>query len=321
MTRNLAMIGTGRIADDELAPALKQVNGAQLWSVLSRDQQRAAQFAARHGAAAADPAHTSLETLLADPALDGIIIASPDKLHAEQTIAAARAGKHVLVEKPMATSNEDALAMVGACKEAGVRLAVAYHLRWHQGHRKIAQMIHDGKLGTPHHARALWSWPAADASNWRAGKDVGRWWSLGGVGTHCLDAIRWMFMPACGEITTLKSVIDRSRWSGPHDETAVLALQFESGATAEICTSVLFRANTRLELYCSDGFAVCDKTLGPHGAGKIHVNDQPLEFAVENPYAGEIQNFVEAMDGENTVEVAGNEGARNIELLLEAVDD
>jgi predicted dehydrogenase len=133
MTLKMAMIATGGIADMQLAPALTQAPSAQLWSVYSRDKARAEAFAARHGAASPDAAHDELDALLADPALDAVLIASPDRLHAEQAVRAAKAGKHILTEKPMATDREAAAAMVDAAENAGVVLAVAYHLRWHMG--------------------------------------------------------------------------------------------------------------------------------------------------------------------------------------------
>ena len=100
----IAMIATGGIADKALAPAVTSASGAELWSVLSRDVGRARDFAKRHGAASPQPAYDDLDALLADPELDAVLIASPDGLHAEQCIAAASAGKHVLCEKPMATT-------------------------------------------------------------------------------------------------------------------------------------------------------------------------------------------------------------------------
>lgn len=319
MTLNIALLGTGRIAEDELAPAIAQTDGARLWSVLSRDPVRAAKFAARHGAEAANPAYASLARLLDDPELDAVLIATPDGLHAEQAIAAARAGKHVLVEKPVATTVEDARAMVRACADAGVRLGVAYHLRWHTGHRRLATAARAGEFGRIHHMRAHWTFGQRDADNWRASAEVGRWWGLAGVGTHCLDQVRWMMVPTCGEVTRIQSVIDRSVWKGPHDETAVLALQFESGATAEICTSVLFASPSRLELYADQGIALFDETLGPAGAGEITFDGEPFLFESRNPYVGEIADFVQAIEEERDPEVGGEEGARNVELLLAAV--
>jgi len=321
MTMNIAMLGTGRIADTQLAPAIAKADGVRLWSVLSRDAERGRKFAERHGAAAADAVHTELESLLADDELDAVLIASPDKLHAAQCIAAARAGKHVLSEKPMATDVAEGQAMVDACNEAGVVLAVAYHMRWHAGHRKLAAAVHAGDLGTIRHMRVQWTFLAPNAENWRASAQVGRWWGLAGVGTHCLDQVRWLMVPSCGEIVVQKNLISREVWKGPHDETALISLGFESGATAEICTSVLFDAPRRMEVFGSSGYAICDDTLGPHGAGAIRLGTKPMEFQVSNPYVGEINDFAAAVATGRAPEVDGREGLRNVATLVAAVSE
>ncbi len=330
---NVAVLGIGRIADKHLVPALARVPAARLWSVLSRDAGRAQEFAVRHEAAAPQPAHTDLAALLADPDLHAVIIASPDGLHAEQTLACARAGKHVLCEKPLAISAEEARAMASACAAADVRLGVAYHLRWHTGHRMLRARVAGkgagpgkaGELGELRHMRVAWTYRATDASNWRAAAEVGRWWSLASVGTHAVDLVRWFMTPSCGEVVELKSVITRPVWKGPHDETAVLALRFASGATAEILTSVLFEAPTALEIHGALGSAWADGTLGPHGAGAIRMRPsgggaQPsdLLFKPVNPYVGEIADFVAAIRDGRPPEVDGAEGLRNVELLCQA---
>ncbi len=315
---NLALLGTGRIAERALAPAFRSARGVRLWSVLSRDEERARSFAEGHGAAAGTPAFTDLSELLADSKLDGVIVATPDKLHADQTIAAARAGKHVLVEKPMATSSEDARVMVETASQAGVRLGVAYHLRWHAGHREMKALAEGGKLGELRHVRAQWAWPAPDDSNWRARPEVGRWWSLAGVGTHCLDLIRWFLVPSAGEVTQLEAVVSRSVWRGPHDETATVALRFESGATAEFTCSVLFGAPSRLEVYGASGYAIATGTLGPHGRGHTETNRGPLEYTPRDPYVGELEDFAESIRAGRSPAVDGEEGLRNVELLERA---
>ena len=321
MTMNIAILGTGRIADGQLAPALHQVDGARLWSVLSRDDGRGGEFARRHGAAAANPVYGDLDSLLADPDLDGVLIASPDKLHAPQCIAAARAGKHVLTEKPMATDVAEAQAVVDACDAAGVTLAIAYHMRWHAGHRQLAAAVHGGRLGTIRHMRVQWTFLADSDENWRASSEVGRWWGLAGVGTHCLDQVRWFMVPSCGEIVVQENLISREVWKGPHDETALISLGFESGATAEICSSVLFNAPKRMEVFGSDTYAVCDDTLGPHGGGAISIGGEPMEYRISNPFVGEIADFVAAVAEGRPPEVDGREGLRNVATLVAAVSE
>lgn len=320
MTVNIAMIATGGIADKHLAPALAQSPNAQLWSVYSRDKSRAAGFATKHGAAAAAPAYDDLDALLADDNLHAVLLASPDKLHADQAIRAAKAGKHVLTEKPMATDRDDAAAMIKAADQAGVTLAVAYHMRWHMGHRGLFAAAQNGAFGTLRHIRIQWPTAATNADGWRAKSDVGRWWALAAVGTHCLDQIRWFMRPQCGNIARAESVINRSVYNGPHEETAVLTYQFENGSTAELCASVLYQGPRVMELYGSDGYAICTETLGPHGEGKIETHDGSFDYTPANPYVGEIEDFAAAIREGRAAEVDGREGAANVDFLLKAVD-
>ncbi len=312
---NAAMLGTGRIAELRLAPAIAKSRGIRLWSVLSRDPARAADFARRHGARAPEPAHVHLDQLLADPELDAVVVATPDRLHAAQALAAVEAGKHVLVEKPMVTSTEDGRALVDARDRHRVTVAVGYHLRWHAGHRRVERLVRDGALGHLRHLRAQWTWPASDTSNWRAQPAMGRWWSLAGVGTHCLDTIRWLAVPSCGEVVSVESVTSRSVWGGPHDETAVVVMAFESGATAEFCSSVQFGSPSRLEVYGSGGYVVADRTLTIDGEGSIRTHEGELPFKPTDPYLGEVEDFVGAIRDGRPPAVDAAEGLRNVEIL------
>ncbi len=318
MSFKWGIIGPGKIADRFLAPAIRTVPGAVVWSVLSRDADRARDFAGRHVAQSPTPAYTDYAQLLADPELDAVLLATPDGLHAEQAVAAAKAGKHVLVEKPMATTAEGARAMVDACRAAGVKLGVAYHLRWHAGHRDVVPKIHAGAIGTLRHVRVQWTYHAPDNSNWRASDSVGRWWGLAGVGTHCLDFTRWVMLPGAGEVVEVKSLVTRPVHKGPNDETALVMLRFESGATAEIVTSVLFDSEPSAEIYGVEGSVICRGTLGAFGKGSIVMNGSDHPFPVEDPYRGEIADFMDAVRNDRPPEVDGGEGLRNVEILLKA---
>ena len=95
-------------------------------------------------------------------------------------------------------------------------------------------------------------------------------------------------------------------------------MRFESGATADFCSSVLFESPSRLEIYGAKGYVICEATLGSHGGGKIRTHQGDFAFKPTNPYVGEIKDFVMAIETRRKPEVDGREGLRNVELLVQA---
>lgn len=314
-----AILGPGGIADDQHAPAVKAHPDAILWSVLSRSAQRGADFAQRHDLQSPDPVHTTLDSLLADPDLDGVVIATPDRLHEEQAIAAATAGKHILLEKPMATSIASCNRMIEACNQTGVTLAMAYHHRWHAGHREMKAQVASGLLGSLRHMRIHWTFEAPDGGNWRSRPETGRWWALAANGTHCLDLARWFMLPTEGEIRDVRCLISRAKFDSPHDESAIVLLRFASGATAEICVSVQYASDPRVEIYGDAGWIRMENTLGRHGAGTIVHNDRRIAFLQQNPFLGELDDWIRAVRDGRLPEVSAQEGRTNVKWLLEAI--
>lgn len=313
---NLAIFGLGEVADKVRAPSIRCVPGVQLWSVLSRDLGRAREFARRHEAASPDPAHTDIHRILADPHLHAVLITSPDASHAEQAIAAMRAGKHVFVEKPMAVDAASAESMLRVSIEANVRLGVAYRLRWHVGHRQLFSRLCVGEIGELIHSRFHYSFFDKDHEGWRAKGELSPWWCLGRAGTHVLDFARWLMQPTCGEVQEIRGLISGERWKRATDETALAALRFESGATSEIYISVLFDSESRGEIYGTKGSVVMRDTLTPAAKGQILVNGTELAFDSTNPFHEELADFVAAIREDRSPEVGGLTGVWNVCALL-----
>lgn len=317
----VGLIGPGSVADQWLIPALLKVPNAVFWSVLGRDAGKAAAFASKHQAQSPHAVHTDLESFLADSAVDAVIIASPDKLHHQHALAAAAAGKHVFLEKPMATSLSEAREIRDACQKADVQLMLGYHLRFHSGHQKLAALLATGAIGEIQHMRASWTM-VAPPGDWRA-TALGRWWSLGAVGTHCIDLARYLLGKSCGKIESLTSrqilaqTLEKSQ--GGSDESAFTKLRFASGATADIVNSVVFRAPRSVEIYGSKGFALCLDTLGPRGKGSITVNGAALDFAPQDPYEAELAHFVDCVKTGGVPLCGGSDGVDNVDLLEQAV--
>ena len=144
-TNGWGLIGTGRIAEDRILPGINSYAGNKLIGVVSRDQARAHDFAQRFGA---QHAYTRYDDLLRNPQVTVVAIHTPNALHAEQAIAAARAGKHVFCDKPMATSVADAERIVRECEKAGVKLGVNFHNRFMPCFIETKRVVDSGEIGT-----------------------------------------------------------------------------------------------------------------------------------------------------------------------------
>jgi predicted dehydrogenase len=145
-TVNWGVIGAGDVCERKSGPPLYETARSRLHGIYRRNQDAAADFVARHGHGRVYP---SLEALLGDPDIDAIYVASPHALHAEHTVAALEAGKHVLVEKPMALSIADCERMNEAAAAANRALAVAYYRRGYPSVQRLRALLRDGAIGEP----------------------------------------------------------------------------------------------------------------------------------------------------------------------------
>ena len=197
-----AFIGTGRYPDRVGAPGMALAGDTELIATYSRDRGRAQAFAEKHGAASA---YDSLDDLLKDSKVDAVFIASPNSLHSQHALQAARAGKHVLSEKPMTTTLEDAVAMVRGCRDNGVKLGAGYHLRTHPGHIMAQRLIAEGALGHIAMAQAQWGFGVRGSGGPPPRTGLRLWWddpeliggasTMMGTGVHAVDLLtgelRW----------------------------------------------------------------------------------------------------------------------------------
>jgi 1,5-anhydro-D-fructose reductase (1,5-anhydro-D-mannitol-forming) len=313
----VGIIGTGGIAGTGHAPAINAVNETELVSVLSRDSKQGKDFLDKHSSPRGS-VHTSLSDFVGDSRIDLAIICTPDGLHYEQAKACLEAGKHVLLEKPMALTVDEARELVYLAKDRNLKLAIGFHLRSHNGHIELRNKIENGVIGKLHHIRAIWAFSSYDDSNWRANDKMTKWWSLSAVGAHCLDQARW-FANDIEEWKQYSAVTSNRTWNGPHDETAIISGQFSSGVTLEVTSSVQFGPYSRLELFGDKGFAVCSGTFGRDGTGRITIDEQLMDYVPVNPFNSQLQNIVQSIFSKEDLRADGSTGLRNVEDLIAAI--
>ncbi|HYZ34573.1 MAG TPA: Gfo/Idh/MocA family oxidoreductase [Crenalkalicoccus sp.] len=216
----------------------------------TRTPEGAAEWAAAQGVRLLP----SYEAVLDDPAVDGVVLATPHAQHAAQIVAAARAGKHVFVEKPFALTKASAEAAVAACETARVVLALGHNRRFLPAAQETKRLLASGELGTLLHVEGQFSGPSAAGyrrSSWRTDPGESPLGGMGGMGIHVVD----MFIHLVGrvsEVTVLSSA--RALDNGMDDTTAAL-FRFASGATGNFATLALAARYWRVALFGSDGFA------------------------------------------------------------------
>lgn len=186
----IALIGCGGIARSH-AQAIQQVKGARLVATVDIAAQRAEELAAEYGA---PNAYTAYQDALADPSVEAVIVCLPHHLHAEVAMAAAQAGKHILCEKPMATTLTDVERMIEAADAAGVTLMVGQVLRFQGANALARNLLREERIGHPHHLirrryHHMRSYPSAP---WSSDPEKAGGWVLYGFGSHEVDMVLWL---------------------------------------------------------------------------------------------------------------------------------
>jgi UDP-N-acetyl-2-amino-2-deoxyglucuronate dehydrogenase len=233
MTVRFAILGPGKVARVH-ADALARIPDARLVAVSGRNVERAEVLAAAFGARVDE----GLDATIERGGVDAVILCTPHPVHAEQAIAAAGAGFHVVVEKPMALTVADADAMVAAASEAGVVLSVVSQRRWYAPVRRVREAIKGGRIGRPGLASVeVLGWRGADyyaMDAWR-GTQAGEG---GGVlvnqAVHQLDLLRWLLGPVA-EVDAWTSNVNHPELDV--EDTVVAAIRFAGGALASFVAS------------------------------------------------------------------------------------
>lgn len=312
------IIGSSGWADHTFGPAVTRTPGHALVAVLGSTAKGSAAYAERHGCAAG---YADLTGFLAHPGLDAVWVASPPDMHRAQAVAALRAGKHVLCEKPMAVSPADCRAMVKAAASANRVLHIGFNNRSHPALQKIARLTAGGKLGDLLEARVQVYYPYPSAPpTWRQNKKRSGGWAIGDVGTHLLDILCWVMhaapRAAQGHLTS-------RCWQLATDDHAAVQVLFRNGAVGSItaCTGAA-GGPSRVEVYGTRGY--CLLRGGVFGApGELEIGYKGKEPTTEeiepvDTYGGEVALFGQAVRGKSTALATGADGAVNISLVSAA---
>ncbi|WP_027416742.1 Gfo/Idh/MocA family protein [Aneurinibacillus terranovensis] len=182
------ILGAARIAKERLIPAIQEAKNAQLCAIASRNEEKARDFAHNLGI---PRVYGSYEDLLKDPEIDAVYIPLPNHLHAEWTIRAAEAGKHVLCEKPAALNEKEVQAMITACHDHGVVFMEAFAFRCHPQWHRLREILDSGHIGDVRNVQARFSIFVDDKNDIRLSPLMGGG-ALYDIGSYCVNGIRFI---------------------------------------------------------------------------------------------------------------------------------
>jgi predicted dehydrogenase len=295
------ILSTANIAVKKVIPGLRTASRCEVLGIASRDRGRAE-------AAARDlripRAYGSYEELLADPDIDAVYVPLPNHLHAAWTIAAARAGKHVLCEKPLGMTASEAQEMVDACREAGVVLMEAFMYRQHPSWVAVRELVASGRIGRLRAVDSWFSYFNEDPANIRNIRDYGGG-ALMDIGCYSVNLSRMLFGD---EPTSVAAAVVRDPDSGVDILTSGL-LTFPAGTATFTCATQL-EPDQRVHVYGTAGRIEIEIpfNIPPDRPSRVLVTaggDPPvapatevLEFAAADPYGVEADRFADVvLDG------------------------
>lgn len=292
---NCAVIGLGRWGR-ALVEAAKSSAGMKITRAVEADLDAARKFCDERGIALTG----DFNAILGDPAIGAILLVTPHSLHRSQVIAAARAGKQVFCEKPLALRRSDASDMFDACRRANVLLTVGHNRRFWPSMRALREITTSGELGTILHIEGHNSNENSNAifNGWRLSEEESPGGGLTGAGLHVLDAFTSLIGPARQVYAYLSS---REKGPPPLD-TATLALRFESGVSGTLATIRATPFYWRVHVFGTKGSAeVLDEvTMVVRRSGAA---PRQIKYAAVDTLAAELDAFADAIENRRSFPV------------------
>ncbi len=305
------VLGSANIARKAVIPAIRDASANELIAVASRDVAQAERFAREVGA---ERAHGGYEALLADPEVEAVYLPLPNALHADWALRALEAGKHVLCEKPLATSPAECRRLYAAADTAGLQLMEAFMYRHHPRTQRVLEFVHGGELGALRWLQASFSFTVSDPANVRLSAALAGG-ALMDVGCYAVDVARAI----AGEEPLQAQAHSIMTPSGV-DETLIGSLCFPGGVVASIACSLAAVRTESYEVVGSEGSLRVTRAFVP-GREPCQVRlERPggeveqLSFAGVDQYRLMVEAFERAVRGDE-LPALGQDGALNLRAI------
>jgi predicted dehydrogenase len=320
------MIGLGRISMDHFMPGLLTSKNSRLTGLVSGHREKALAQAAKYGVPESSIySYENMDQIKNNPAIDAVYVALPNSMHAEYTIRSARAGKHVLCEKPMATTVADSQAMIKACKDANKKLMIAYRCHYEPTNLRAMQLIHEGRIGKVMAIESANGFKQR-LGEWRLDHKLAGGGPLMDMGVYSLNACRYLTGEEPVELKAFSSTIDHDGRFDTVEENVSWTMKFPSGAVASCNTSYGAPMNGFYRVHGSMGYLYAEPAFSYQGlhltgmffdpaGGKPTTLDEPNTNLDPSQFTAQADYFSDCILEDKTPKTAGEEGLLDMQYM------
>ena len=310
----VALLGLGRYSYGELRPALKQTRYCQLAGVVTGHPEKAASWAAEFNLPKKNLYnYDNFDSIANNPDIDIVYVVTPPALHPEYVIRAARAGKHVISEKPMATSVADCRAMIDACKKANVKFSIGYRMHFDPYAKELMRLQRDGDFGPFMKTSGDFGFVMSQPE-WRIDKKLGGGGPMMDVGTYVVQAACMATGQTPVAVTAHEEPKLRPDFFKEVEETIDFRLEFPDGATCDGIAS--FNHNTcRFRADGSKGWIDFQTAAFGYQVGTVVTSRGPLQYPNPNQQALQIDDFAACIVSDRPTSVPGEMGLRDMKII------
>jgi predicted dehydrogenase len=316
-----AVIGLGRIAG-HFMPGARNTTNSQITALVSGHRDKADRIAAEYGIPSSSIYnYENFDEIAHNPAVDAVYVALPNSMHAEYTIRAAKAGKHVLCEKPMSTNVAQAEAMIAACKAANVKLMIAYRCHYEPTNLRAVKLIRDGALGQVQAIESSFGFNMGP-NEWRTNKKLAGGGPLFDVGIYCLNACRYLTGEEPEHIAAFASTIDHDGRFSEVEENVSWTMKFPSGIVASCNTTYGAPMEGYYRVHGAKGWLEVDQAFVYEGL-RLRADFSGTQLDEPNPardpsqFQAEAEHFSHCVQNNLEPQSPGEEGLRDMKLITE----
>jgi predicted dehydrogenase len=312
------IVGLGRISLGHFMPGCLASKKSRITGLVSGHREKALKTAAQYGVPENSVySYEEYDKISDNKNIDAVYIALPNSMHAEYSIRAAKAGKHVLCEKPMATSVNDSQAMINACRVASTKLMIAYRCQYEPLNLRAIQLIKEGSLGTVQAIESANGF-VERAGEWRLNKKMAGGGPLMDMGIYSLNASRYLTEQEPQYIEGFCSVIDRDGRFDEVEENVSFMIRFPTGIVASCNTSYGAEMEGFVRVHGSKGVLQLQPAFGYQG---IHLTGPGVDVQSEEKdpvqFTREADYFADCIINDETPKSDGEEGLRDMKYIAE----